>query len=173
LNAVHTPATRTESSTRPRSFALSMRVYYEDTDAGGIVYHANYLRWMERVRTEWLRALGAHHQQIAERDGLQFVVSDLEIRYLKPARLDDRVRVDLQVAEVRRASLRLTQRVWADDSPESPHPALHDSTAHTAAPVGASARPLVEASVRVAIMNRRTSRPAALPGWLLDSLGTE
>ena len=63
-----------------RRFAIRVRVYYEDTDAGGIVYHATYLRWMERARTDWLRALGERHGEL-EAAGLQFVVSELAIRY--------------------------------------------------------------------------------------------
>lgn len=133
-------------------------MYYEDTDAGGIVYHANYLRWMERVRTEWLRALGAHHRELADHDGIQFVVSELNIRYLRPARLDDLIRVDLDVTEIRRASLRLSQSVWPVIASED---------------VGERRRPLVEAVVRVAVMNRNTARPAALPAWLLRTLGSE
>jgi acyl-CoA thioester hydrolase len=147
-----TPAPRA-----PGVFALPFRVYYEDTDAGGIVYHANYLRWMERVRTEWLRTLGVQQTEVAAQQGLQFVVSALEIRYLKPARLDDLLTVDLTVDQVRHASLRLGQRVW----PTSPD--AQDR-------VDASARPLVEASVRVAVMNRQDGRPAALPRWLLNAM---
>jgi len=153
---------RTPAGDAPRTFECAYRVYYEDTDAGGIVYHANYLRWMERVRTEWLRALGVRHQEITQQDGVQFVVSEMDIRYLKPARLDDEVRVDLLVTQVRRASLWLTQRVWAMSPTGSPAP-----------PVVAKARPLVEASVRVAIMSRHDGRPAALPQWLLNTLESE
>lgn len=141
-------------------FSIGFRVYYEDTDAGGIVYHANYLRWMERVRTEWLRSLGIHHTELASSAGIQFVVSALDIRYIRPARLDDQVVVDLTVTERRRASLRLTQRVlFSNDLPDT---------------VRASLRPpgslLADASVRVAVMDRDTGRPAALPQWLLDTL---
>jgi len=133
-----------------RHFSIQSRVYYEDTDAGGIVYHANYLRWMERARTEWLRSLGAHHVELAQRDAIQFVVSSLEIRYLRPARLDDLLRIDLTVAQARKASLVLDQRVFLIEG-ES---------------VGAKNPVLTEASVRVAVMNRITSRAAALPPWL-------
>jgi acyl-CoA thioester hydrolase len=135
--------------TDSRRFSISVRVYYEDTDAGGIVYHANYLRFMERARTECLRALGARHEDLAQRDGIQFVVSEMVLRFLKPARLDDLLGVDLAVVEARRASLRLVQRV------------LH----------GNDGSLLADAAVRIAVMDRRSGRPAALPGWLLDSLG--
>lgn len=147
-----TPAPRA-----PGVFALTFRVYYEDTDAGGIVYHANYLRWMERVRTEWLRTLGVQQIDLAAQQGLQFVVSELEIQYVKPARLDDLLTVDLTVDQVRGASLRLGQRVW-------------QTSPVTQNRVDASARPLVEASVRVAVMNRQDGRPAALPRWLLNAM---
>ncbi len=151
----HTPAAREK-----RAFALPFRVYYEDTDAGGIVYHANYLRWMERVRTEWLRTLGVQQTELAAQQGLQFVVSELEIRYVRPARLDDLLTVDLTVGQVRGASLRLGQRVWQSNPEAQDH-------------VDASARPLVEASVRVAVMNRQDGRPAALPRWLLNAMESQ
>jgi acyl-CoA thioester hydrolase len=131
-----------------RSFSIRVRVYYEDTDAGGIVYHATYLRWMERVRSDWLRALGERHDAMAGQ-GLQFVVSELDIRYRRPARLDDLLDVDLEVLEVRRASLRLAQRTRAAED-------------------GAL---LADATVRVAVMDRQTGRPAPMPGRLLDTLG--
>ncbi len=134
-----------------RHFSIQSRVYYEDTDAGGIVYHANYLRWMERARTEWLRALGARHVELAERDAIQFVVSSLEIHYLRPARLDDLLQIDLTVDQARKASLRLNQRVVLIEEDKAPNP---DTPA------------LTHASVRVAVMNRLTGRAAPLPPWL-------
>jgi acyl-CoA thioester hydrolase len=145
--------------TDARRHSLLVRVYYEDTDAGGIVYHATYLRWMERVRTEWLRALGTRHDE-AWRGGLQFVVSELAIRYLRPARLDDLLAVDLEVTDVRRASLRLAQRV---------HPAGAGGTQEG----GAAGAAIADATVRVAVMNRVSGRPAALPKALLETLGAE
>jgi acyl-CoA thioester hydrolase len=132
-----------------RRFSIRVRVYYEDTDAGGIVYHATYLRWMERARTDWLRALGERHVELADSAGVQFVVSELAIRYRRPARLDDLLDVDLEVAELRRASLRLVQRTR---------------------PAGGGAT-ISDADVRVAVMDRRTGRPAGLPRRLLDTLG--
>lgn len=131
-------------------FSMRVRVYYEDTDAGGIVYHASYLRWMERARTEWLRTLGEHHGELAARAGVQFVVSEIDIRYRRPARLDDLLEVDLSVLQVRGASLRLAQAVRPAGHPES--------------------APLTEATVRVAVMDRITGRPAPLPRRLLDLL---
>ena len=139
--------------TDARRFALRVRVYYEDTDAGGIVYHATYLRWMERARTDWLRALGERHVELAASQGVQFVVSEIAIRYRRPARLDDLLDVDLEVVELRRASLRLAQRTRRADGE----------------PGGGTL--LADADVRVAVMDRRSGRPAALPRRLLETLG--
>ena len=74
---------------RAQPFSWSIRVYYEDTDSGGIVYYANYLKFMERARTEWLRSLGHSQQEIAENYGYVFAVAEAHVNYRKPARLDD------------------------------------------------------------------------------------
>jgi acyl-CoA thioester hydrolase len=129
-------------------FAITVRVYYEDTDAGGIVYHAGYLRFMERARTEWLRTLGVGHRALAGNDGLQFVVTELSIRFMRPALLDDLLCVDLGVSSVRRASMELSQRILRE----------------------ADGEVLAEATVRVAALDRGTLRPAPLPRSLLASL---
>jgi acyl-CoA thioester hydrolase len=132
-----------------RRFSIRVRVYYEDTDAGAIVYHASYLRWMERARSDWLRSLGERHDAMT-RLGLQFVVSELGIRYRQPARLDELLDVDLEVLEVRRASLRIAQRTRSAD----------DGSV------------IADATVRVAVIDRHTGRPAPMPTRLLDTLGT-
>ncbi len=90
-----------------------LRVYFEDTDAGGVVYHASYLRFAERARTEMLRSLGVPHQELIEAHGLMFVVSRLEADYLAPARLDDRLEVRTALAAVGGASVRVLQDVFA------------------------------------------------------------
>ncbi|MEG0964828.1 MAG: tol-pal system-associated acyl-CoA thioesterase [Pseudomonas sp.] len=95
------------------SFAHRCRVYYEDTDAGGVVYYVNYLKFMERARTERLRALGFAQSAMAQ-DNLLFVVHSSEARYHAPARLDDELRVTAQVLELNRASLRFVQQVWRE-----------------------------------------------------------
>ncbi len=106
---------RAQNDTQP--FALSCRVYFEDTDAGGIVYYVNYLKFMERARTERLRSLGFAQSQLAE-DGLLFVVHSVSARYLAPAKLDDQLLVSAEVIELNRASLRFRQQVRrvADDA---------------------------------------------------------
>jgi acyl-CoA thioester hydrolase len=91
-------------------FRHSTRVYWEDTDAGGIVYYANYLKFFERARTEWLRTLGVHQQLMRERDGAMFVVSQTALQYHRPARLDDLIEITVAVREAARASLRLDQQ---------------------------------------------------------------
>ena len=90
---------------------LAVRVYYEDTDAGGVVFFANYLKFMERGRTEWLRALGVSQQSLALKERRGFVVSRLDMQYKSPARLDDLLEITSQVTRLGRASLHFTQFV--------------------------------------------------------------
>jgi acyl-CoA thioester hydrolase len=92
------------------AYALDLRVYWEDTDAGGVVFYANYLKFFERARTEWLRALGIEQQPLKDQTGSLFVVVGADIRYHAPARLDDVLRIDVRPAQVGRASLLLAQR---------------------------------------------------------------
>ncbi len=87
-----------------------LRVYWEDTDAGGVVFYANYLKFFERARTEWLRALGIGQQQLREATGALFVVVDATVRFLAPARLDDCLNIGVQVVEANRASLLIAQQ---------------------------------------------------------------
>ena len=92
-------------------FTLPVRVYYEDTDAGGVVYYANYLKFCERARTEWLRTLGLSQQKLLDEQGLGFVVRSVQADYLAPARLDDALVVRTRVATLRRASLLFEQEL--------------------------------------------------------------
>jgi acyl-CoA thioester hydrolase len=94
-----------------------LRVYYEDTDAGGIVYHANYLRFAERARTEWLRALGLDHPTLLARQGCLFAVRRCRIDFRQPARLDDALVVRTRVAALGGARLGLLQEVRRDGRP--------------------------------------------------------
>jgi acyl-CoA thioester hydrolase len=93
-----------------KPFRHATRVYWEDTDAGGIVYYANYLKFFERARTEWLRSLGIQQQQMREHDGTMFIVSQTALRYHRPARLDDLLEVTVAVRHAARASLQLEQQ---------------------------------------------------------------
>ena len=95
-------------------FVWPVRVYWEDTDAGGIVYYANYLKFMERARTEWLRAIGVDQVQLKDAHGLMFVVVDVEAHYRKPARYGDQLQVTCKVSETTRASITLDQEVYLE-----------------------------------------------------------
>jgi len=92
------------------NFSHGVRVYWEDTDAGGIVFYANYLKFFERARTEWLRAAGFEQHTLRERTNLIFVVVSTSVRYLAPARLDDWVDVSVDVCEIGRASMAIFQQ---------------------------------------------------------------
>ena len=89
-------------------FRAQMRIYWEDTDAAGIVFYANYLKFFERARTEWLRSLG-FEQEALRRDGIAFVVSESALRYRRPARLDDMIEVSVAVLHLGQASLQIAQ----------------------------------------------------------------
>ena len=129
-------------------FVWPARVYWEDTDGGGIVYYANYLRFLERARTEWLRQLG-HSQQRLREEGILFTVVSLEIEYRAPARLDDELEVSCEPQPQGPASLRFAQSIWRRAA-------------------GVERELLAEASVRVACVDARTLRPRRLPAFLKE-----
>ncbi len=126
-------------------FRWPVRVYWEDTDAGGIVYYANYLKFFERARTEWLRSLGLAQSELAAQAGLVFVVADVHLRYAAPAKLDDVLQVQLRVTDIGSASLSVAQQAWRCD-------------AH-----GAPTVLLCEATVRVGCVTATNLRPARIP----------
>lgn len=131
----------------PGTFSFPVRVYYEDTDTAGVVYYAGYLRFLERGRTEWLRALGVEQFRLAQEAGVVFAVRSLNIEYLKPARLDDVLAVLTELTLPGRAQVTLKQRIERDGET------------------------LVEASVRIACLNTKTMKPAALPAALRNKMG--
>jgi len=92
-------------------FIWPVRVYWEDTDAGGVVYYANYLRFLERARTEWLRSLGIDQGLLQRQDHVQFAIVDLELRYRRPAHYGDLLQVSCEVVERSRASLTFLQEI--------------------------------------------------------------
>jgi acyl-CoA thioester hydrolase len=126
----------------PEIFSWPLRVYYEDTDASGVVYHANYLRFFERARTEWLRAMGQGQEALRQATGLAFTVANMEIDFVKPARLDDELAATVRVEQVRGASLRLAQTLCRVAAPDDV---------------------LARAHVRVACVDQATFRPRPLP----------
>jgi acyl-CoA thioester hydrolase len=125
-------------------FTWPIRVYWEDTDAGGVVYHASYLRFLERARTEWLRARGVDQTRVRDEDGVVFVVRDMAIDFLAPARLDDELDVTLETAETRSASMTFSQRIVR----------RADGVA------------LVHARVRAACIDAATFKPQRIPNHL-------
>jgi acyl-CoA thioester hydrolase len=136
------------------AFALPIRIYWEDTDAGGIVFYANYLKFFERARTEWLRSLGIGQQALREQTGGMFVVTDAQLRYLRPARLDDELIVTAQLERAGRACLTIAQQAFL-------------KPAHTSAPPGAL---LCEGSIRIGWVDASTLLPARIPSLLLEKI---
>lgn len=96
-------------------FSLPIRIYYEDTDAGGVVYHAGYLRFMERARTEWLRELGFEQHYLMSTLGIAFAVRSLAIEYLRPAKFDDLIQVTARIKDMGRASLVFEQTITREN----------------------------------------------------------
>lgn len=133
------------------SYSIDIRVYYEDTDSTGVVYHAGYLRYFERARTEWLRALGFSHQSLMRTMGVAFTVSRLRIDYLHPARLDDALNVEVAVTQCGRASLEFTQSLRREEG----------------------AVELARARVRVACVDAASFRPCGLPQALRERIVLE
>ena len=125
-------------------FSWPVRVYWEDTDAGGVVYHANYVRFMERARSEWLRSLGVDQMAFKETTGLAFMVVDMQISFLKPALLDDELLITVDVMERRAASILFAQTVTRADG-----------------------SCLIRAKVRVACVDVRQMRPAPIPADII------
>jgi acyl-CoA thioester hydrolase len=101
-----------------KEFTWPIRVYWEDTDGGGVVFYANYLKYMERARTEWLRALGFHQRRLQAEQGIVFVVTSLSVNFVEPARLDDQLLVISQMPEIGGASFGFRQRIVRQESPE-------------------------------------------------------
>ena len=96
---------------KPNAFTLPVRIYYEDTDAGGVVYYANYLKFLERCRSEWLRGIGHDQGDLLRDPGIAFVVRSVNIDYLKPARLDDMLWVGLEVERISKSQIFFRQHI--------------------------------------------------------------
>ncbi|WP_298429674.1 tol-pal system-associated acyl-CoA thioesterase [Ottowia sp.] len=133
------------------TFEFPVRIYWEDTDAGGIVFYANYLKFFERARTEWLRFLGVNQQALRERTGGLFVVSEASLKYHRPARLDDELVVTAQLQEAGRASLLLRQQAHLVG--QTPGHAL-----------------CCEGSIRIGWVDADRMRPARIPEDIVQRL---
>lgn len=129
-----------------KAFTFPVRVYWEDTDAGGVVYHASYLRFMERARSEWLRAIGIDQGRLIRDERLQFVVVEAQIRYHRPARFDDELQVSVLVTERGGASVMMTQEIRRG---------LTDGEL------------LVSATIRAACLDSDSLKPRPLPASML------
>ena len=138
------------------SYAFPIRVYWEDTDAGGIVFYANYLKFMERARTEWLRSLGIEQRRLREDTGGQFVVSETQLNYHRPSRLDDELLVTADLQQLGTASLIIGQRVLSKTEQER---------TGAAAPVL-----LCEGTIRIGWVDAATLRPARIPKQVTGTL---
>ena len=130
-------------------FQWPVRIYYEDTDSGGVVYYANYLRFMERARTEWLRALGFEQDHLIRDEGILFAVRSASLEYLRPARFNDQLLVGVRLAERRRASLSFEQDVCR---------------------AGEEAQPLCTGTIRIACLAADSLQPRPIPPHVLEEI---
>jgi acyl-CoA thioester hydrolase len=128
-------------------FAWRARVYWEDTDGGGVVYYANYLKFMERARTEWLRAMGHSQAEIAAQFGFVFAVVEVRVNYRRPARLDDELTVTCLPVPEGKASIRFKQVIFRNN-------------------LGKGDETLADGEVRVACVDAKTFRPRPLPAFI-------
>jgi acyl-CoA thioester hydrolase len=130
-----------------RAFSWPVRVYWEDTDAGGVVYYANYLKFLERARTEWLRTCGFSQQALAKDPGIIFPVMNLRIQYKRPARLDDELVVSCEARQRGATAINFAQRI------------------------SSGAQTVAEAEVQCVCVDAVSFRPKRLPSFLMNALG--
>ena len=133
------------SNTKP--FEWPVRVYYEDTDAQGVVYYANYFRFMERARTEWLRALGADQEKMLNEERRMFVVTKTELEFLVPARFNDQLVVTARLSHLSRATFGIEQNIYRD---------------------GLDGTLCCRGGIQAALLNADTLRPLRVPASLFE-----
>jgi acyl-CoA thioester hydrolase len=126
-------------SSTPRSFAYPVTIFWEDTDAGGVVYYANYLRFLERCRTQWLKALGVDQLKLRAQRSLQFVVVNVSVDFLRPAVLNDEVIVTAELGKLTGATIEFKQAIWRGDER------------------------LIDANARVACLDSGSLKPRPIP----------
>ncbi len=134
-------------------FSWPVRVYYEDTDSGGVVYYANYLRFMERARTELLRRSGFEQDALIRDEGILFAVRSIAVEYLQPARFNELLGVTARISEVRKASLVFDQKIFRDQ--------------------GGTVVELCTGVVKIACLDANTMRPKAIPEKILREVNSE
>ena len=135
------------NETGKKEFTLQVRVYYEDTDAGGVVYHSNYLNFMERARTEWLRHIGFEQHTLIEKDEILFTVRKISIDYHKPALFNELLNIKTRIIQSRRASLVFEQIIF-NQSEET----------------------ICKAEIKIACLNSNTMKPESIPETILLEL---
>ena len=141
------PAATTTTAAPQPAFRHVLRVYWEDTDAGGVVFYANYLKFFERARTEWLRALGVGQHDLRAQTGAIFVVTDTAVHYRAPARLDDLLEVTVELRQRGSASMTIAQQAWR------------------------GATLLAEGEIRIGCVDGASFRPRRLPSEVSATLG--
>ncbi|MET0334617.1 MAG: tol-pal system-associated acyl-CoA thioesterase [Rhizobacter sp.] len=134
--------------TAAHTFAHALRIYWEDTDAGGVVFYANYLKFFERARTEWLRSLGFAQEALRAETGAIFIVSQTTVRYLRPARLDDLLTVTVNVTHAGQASMTVSQVARRGEER------------------------LAEGDIRIGCVDAQSFRPRRIPDPLLKVMDT-
>ncbi|MQM30864.1 MAG: tol-pal system-associated acyl-CoA thioesterase [Candidatus Accumulibacter phosphatis] len=138
---------------KPSTFSIPVRIYYEDTDAGGVVYYANYLKYLERCRSEWLRAIGHQQAELLRDPGIAFVVRSIQVDFLKPARLDDQLLVDLEVEKISRAQIFFRQTIRRAEESLAGGPGE-----------------LLSATVHLVCVNAAQMKPTSIPAFLRSQL---
>jgi acyl-CoA thioester hydrolase len=141
-----TPPFSSDKQFMQREFSWPVRVYYEDTDAGGIVFYANYLKFFERARTEWLRRSGISQQSMTSEHEVMFVVKATAVEYHAPARLDDELNITVVVKKLGRASVQFVQQVWCGE------------------------RLLVSGDIKVGCVGALSLRPSAIPDDVMQQI---
>ena len=150
------PNNKKHMSAASSPFDWKIRVYYEDTDTGGVVFYANYLKFFERARTEWLRSFGFQQQHLAETTGAIFVVKSTGVDYLSPARLDDELKLTVVVEKLRNASIEFIQEAWRLPSGNG-----------AAGKINQEATLLARGRITVVCVDAASFRPQQIPADLL------
>ncbi len=144
-------------STQQKEFSWPVRVYYEDTDSGGVVYYANYLKFMERARTELLRSIGYQQDKLQQESGIIFAVRSANIQYKKPARFNDELNVVTSISSLGKASIHFKQSVFLQAS-------QHDDSAPAL---------LAEAEIKIACLHAEKFTPQGIPSSIVEKINQE
>lgn len=148
-------------SVMAKEFSWPVRVYYEDTDSGGVVYYANYLKFMERARTELLRSIGFEQDQVQQELGVIFAVHSANIQYKKPARFNDELNVVTSITSLGKASIRFKQSIY------------RESTRHSDVPGDTITGLLSEADIKIACLNAKKFTAQSIPASIIKKINLE